>query len=146
MEENLFEDVPQYKLYNEMAIRIGTFLGGPLIAGYLIAENFKMLGKYEKLRLTWLWTGLATIIIFMAAILLSDVERFPKIIVPVAYAWVASWITSHFQGASLKTHISNNGQLYTTGRAAWIGLIGGILMFGIIFIILIAANKEFSLF
>ena len=28
------------KIYNERAIWAGTFIGGPLAGGYLIAENF----------------------------------------------------------------------------------------------------------
>jgi hypothetical protein len=39
MQEDIFPDIPKNKLYTDESIRIGTLLGGPLIAGYLIAEN-----------------------------------------------------------------------------------------------------------
>jgi hypothetical protein len=41
MEEILDAEKPMQKIYNTKAIIIGTFLGGPLVAGYFIAENFK---------------------------------------------------------------------------------------------------------
>ncbi|MEJ5055640.1 hypothetical protein [Sphingobacterium sp. MYb382] len=32
---------PAYKIYSDSAITLGTFLGGPLAAGYMMAANFK---------------------------------------------------------------------------------------------------------
>ncbi len=40
MEQILDIEKPKPKIYNYRAIGVGTFLGGPLVAGYFIAENF----------------------------------------------------------------------------------------------------------
>ncbi|WHT40394.1 hypothetical protein QNH98_07395 [Myroides sp. mNGS23_01] len=44
-QENPTQDV---KLYTPNAIRLATFLGGPLIAGYLIRENYLALQEEKK--------------------------------------------------------------------------------------------------
>jgi hypothetical protein len=41
------------KLYKDKAIWIGTFIGGPLVAGYLIAENYKKLGQDKNASKSW---------------------------------------------------------------------------------------------
>lgn len=43
MEENILEQVPDFKLHKKVTITICTFLTGPLVAGFLIAENFMQL-------------------------------------------------------------------------------------------------------
>lgn len=50
MEENVLQPIPTFKLYKDKAIYLGTFIGGPLVAGYLIAENFKQLGQLGKVK------------------------------------------------------------------------------------------------
>ena len=48
MEETLAIKIPTQKIYKNRAIEIATFLGGPLVAGYLIAENFKAFNEPDK--------------------------------------------------------------------------------------------------
>ncbi|HEY2722089.1 MAG TPA: hypothetical protein VGI82_10215, partial [Chitinophagaceae bacterium] len=72
MEEHLFPEKPANKLYSENAIRVGTFLGGPLVAGYLIADNYKQLGQMEKVRTTWILSIFATVVIFVIAFLMPE--------------------------------------------------------------------------
>jgi hypothetical protein len=52
------------KIYTDRLIWAGTFLGGPLVAGYLIAENFKVFNEPNKVKLTWIYAIIATIVIF----------------------------------------------------------------------------------
>lgn len=63
-QEDILTPVNNTKLYTVNAIRIATFLGGPWITGYLVAENFKKLGRRDKVAITWILTIVATIIIF----------------------------------------------------------------------------------
>ncbi len=34
-------ETPKRKIFAQMTIYIGSFIGGPLAAGYMFAENFK---------------------------------------------------------------------------------------------------------
>ena len=76
---------PAGKIYKQRAISIATFFGGPLATGYMAAANFKALGEPGKIRATWIWTLLATVIIFGAAFLIPDSVKMPNEIIPLVY-------------------------------------------------------------
>ena len=48
MQEPLFPSTVSQKLYNERAILIATFLGGPLAGGFLLAQNFNAFNEPGK--------------------------------------------------------------------------------------------------
>lgn len=50
MEQILDIQTSTQKIYRDKAIWVGTFLGGPLAAGYLIAENFKAFNDPAKVK------------------------------------------------------------------------------------------------
>ena len=145
-EEHLFDVVPKYKLYNETAVRVGVFFGGPIVAGYLIAENFKLLGLSEKQKSTWIYAIIATIVIIGGSFIVPGSERFPKFIIPLAYAWIASFLVQYYQGKNIKSHVESGGQLYSVGRAILIGLMGTIITVAIIFLIVLLTDKQLTLF
>lgn len=63
-EQTLDKHITIGKIYKEKAITFGTFLGGHLVAGHLIAENFKVFGEKDRAKKTWIYTIIATVIIF----------------------------------------------------------------------------------
>ena len=142
MEENVLLPKPGLKLYKDSAIYIGTFLGGPLVAGYLAAENFKQLGQKEKVTKTWLIAIVVTIVIFGGVFLIPGIEKIPNYIIPLAYTLVAQLLIQRFQGAAVKAQIAAGGQTYTAWRAVWIGLVGLVILLAIIFVILFFTDKE----
>ena len=100
MEEHIFPDAPTSKVYTENAIRVATFLGGPLIAGYLIADNYKQLGEERHVQTTWLVTVLGTLAIFVAAWFLP--KDFPPYIIPIAYSVGTYYLVQNLQGKKLR--------------------------------------------
>ncbi|MEO8712007.1 MAG: hypothetical protein ABI405_07795 [Parafilimonas sp.] len=142
MEENLISLVPDFKLYKDRAIYVGTFLGGPLVAGYLAAENFKQLGQYNKVKTTWIIAAVATIIIFGGVLLIPNVEKIPGYIIPLIYTVIAQFLVKHFQGKDINEHIKNGGQTYSVWRAVLIGLLGLVITFAVIFVILLLTNSS----
>jgi hypothetical protein len=139
MEENLLSALPTFKLYNNISVRLATFLGGPLAAGYLIAENFKELGEHSKIRMTWIISIVTTILICVIGVLLSKIKSFPNYIVPIIYTWTASYLVQHFQGDNIKLHIEEGGRFYSRWRAALVGIIALailIVVFVAVFIII----------
>lgn len=141
MKEDLFDPIPGIKLYRESAVRVGTFLGGPIIAGYLLAENYKVLGEPGKMRTTWAYSILATVLIYGAVFLIPEIEKIPNYIIPLVYSVIASLIFQKYQGNQLKNHIEKGGQLYTIWRAVLIGLIGLLATAVIIFVLLYLTNR-----
>src|SRR6476620_6617382 len=109
MQEDILSPIITTKVYTPNAIRIATFLGGPWITGYLVAENYKNLNQRYMVGKTWALTIIATIIIFLP-------PSTPAIIVPLIYSSFAYIIVKKFQGQYIATHIQNGGQTYNTWR------------------------------
>ncbi|MEP6948647.1 MAG: hypothetical protein ABI863_05210 [Ginsengibacter sp.] len=142
MQENLLDDVPQKKLYKDIAVRAGTFVGGPVVAGYMIAENFKVLGQADKVKTTWILAIISTVVIFGAAFLIRGMEKIPNYIIPFIYTLIASYIVRQSQGGEIRNHIEKGGQMYSIWRALLIGLIGLLATVTIIFILLLLTDKN----
>ncbi len=129
MEQIIDNPTPTGKIYKDRAIWAGTFLGGPLVAGYLIAENFKVFGDTDKVKKTWIFAIVATVVIFGGIFLVPDIDKIPKHIIPIIYTAIAYVLVQHYQGAKINSHISAGGQLFNWWRAAGIGLVGAIITF-----------------
>src|SRR6187200_478744 len=121
MENNLLSQVPDFKLYKDKLVYTSTFLGGPLAAGYLIAQNYKHLGKEEKVKNTWIIAIISTIIIFGGAFFIPGIENMPKYIIPIMYTGIAQFLVQRFQGKEIKAHIEQGGETYSVWRAVLIG-------------------------
>ena len=71
MTDNLLVPNKGFKLYRDKAIWVGTFIGGPLVAGYLIASNYKKLGEDKNAMKCWGYALGSTMILLAIAILIS---------------------------------------------------------------------------
>jgi hypothetical protein len=125
------------KVYKRRAIRLGTFLGGPLAAGYFIAENFKVFGEHDRAKKTWIYTILATVIIFGGVFLIPEEVTPPGPIIPLIYTGIASYLVQHFQGQNIEEHISTGGEFFSWWRTIGIGLIGLVVILTVVFAILL---------
>jgi hypothetical protein len=139
MPEDLLTAPPEFKLYKENAIVGATFLGGPLVAGYLAAENFKQLGQPSKARTAWIIAILSTIAIFGGLLLIPNADKIPSYIIPVTYTIITRFLIRTYQGESITNHLAQGGPTYSGWRAVWIALVGAILLvallFGVIYLI-----------
>ena len=122
------------KLYKDKAISIGTFIGGPLVGGYLFAENFKAINQSDKVTRTWIITILTTIVIFGLAFLIPENSRFPRILIPVIYTAIASGLFKKYQEPSVLSQVENSGEYHHWGRTIGVSLLGLVITVAIIFI------------
>lgn len=130
VEKSVFEEIPTEKIYSEKAIRIGTFLAGPLVAGYCIAENFKVFNDPEKARKTWTITAISSFFILCLVFLLP--ENFPSIVFPIVYSFVASYFLKTYQEKNIQNHLNNGGETYNGWRVTVIGIISLIVFLSLI--------------
>jgi len=144
MQDDVLALPPTFKLYKDRAIAIGTFVGGPLVAGYLAAENFKQLGQKSGAKAAWVISVLVTIIIFGGIFLIPDIDKVPRYIIPLSYTALAQVLVGKYQGAAIKKHIDDGGQTYSAWRAVWIGLIGLAILVAIILCILYFAAPDLT--
>jgi hypothetical protein len=112
------------KIYNERAIWAGTFIGGPLAGGYLIAENFKAFNKKTEARNTWIFAILANIVIFGGVFLIPNAEKIPRQIIPIIYTAIAYALVKHYQGSEINAHVSESGPVFSWWRTLGISIVG----------------------
>lgn len=132
LEKSIFEEIPTEKIYTEKAIRVGTFLGGPLVAGYFIAENFKVFGDFTKVRNTWIIAILSTILVFGLIFMIPDNVKIPNIIFPLIYMGIAAYFTKKYQEKDIAKHIENGGDEFNWWRTIGISIVGCIVTLGVI--------------
>ena len=117
------------KIYKDRAIWFGSFVGGPLVAGYFIAENFKVLDEPENARSTWNYTIPLTILIFSLALVIPQSSNFPSIVIPLAYTLFAYYFSKQYQGAGIAAHLEAGGEEFSWWRIIGISLLGLVITF-----------------
>ena len=117
-------EIPTQKMYKKESIYGGTFLGGPLVAGYLIAENFKAFGEPGKARTSWICAIVATIVVFGSIFLIPEDVDIPNFLIPLVYTVITWLLVERFQGRSIAAHIAAGGPSFSWGRVILISLIG----------------------
>lgn len=120
METPLFSPVITNKVHKESAIQVAAFLGGPLVAGYLVAHNFRQLGEPGKVKKTWL----VAVAVFMVLVALAIIvpQSVPSVVFAVANVGVVQLFVQRFQSAKLKEHLEAGGSAYRFRRAIIISL------------------------
>jgi hypothetical protein len=141
MSDDQLKPEPLYKIYKPFAIQIATFLGGPLVAGYLIAENFKLLGEPEKVRPTWIHTAIATALIYTAIFVIPGLDN-AGYLFPILYSWIAFYVVQRYQGEKIRAHILNNGQFYSVWRAVLVSLIFALIMVVLFIVVLYFTDRS----
>ncbi|MBW7870711.1 MAG: hypothetical protein H3C39_06580 [Flavobacteriia bacterium] len=129
MTDLLTEQIQKNKIYKDKAIWVGTFLGGPLVAGYYIAENFKAFNDSKKAKKTWFFAILSTIAIFGIVFLLPENIKIPNATIPIIYTVIAYSLTQHFQGKKITTHLDLGGEFFGWWRTIAVALIGAVITF-----------------
>ena len=125
--------IPTAKIYSRKAIYGATFLGGPLVSGYLVAENFKVFGEAEKARMALMISIVFTIVIFGISFLIGSSGHFPSYIIPLMYSYVASLLVQEFQGKKIQQHLDAGGLTYGFWPVFGIALLGLVITVLILF-------------
>jgi hypothetical protein len=124
MTEDILPIVPTAKLFKKRVIVICAFLAGPLVGGYMIAENFKNIGERSNNTRTLIITIAFTLVVTFALLLLPGLEKNPNIVFPMFFASVTSACIYFFQRDKLIELSRNGGVYYNNTRAFVVSLIG----------------------
>lgn len=132
--EVISASIPEGKVYRDKVIYQATFFGGPLVAGYMMASNFKVFSETEKAKWTWLFTIIFCVMLFSILIFLPDeIGKSPIFLIPLFYSLIAYYLAKYLQQAKIKAHLNAGGQKYSGWRALLISIIG-LLVFVIPFL------------
>lgn len=142
MEQIAADTAPEFKIYKDKAIYGATFFGGPLAAGYIIAENFKAFGDNKKFKRTWIITISFTVFLFLLMIFSPNAERIPKYIIPLAYTIVAFSLIRMHQGKQIDNHIKDGGKTYSGWRVLLISIISLLITFIVFLSIILLIPEE----
>ena len=124
MNEDVLTIVPTTKLFKKRVIVICAFLAGPLVGGYMIAENFKNIGERSNNIRALIITVAFTVVVTLALFLLPGLEKIPNLVFPMFFASLASASVYFFQRHKLNDHIKNGGVFYKNERAFLVSIIG----------------------
>jgi hypothetical protein len=133
-------------MYTERAISGSTFLGGPLAGMYLIAHNFKTMGKDTEAKYTWIIGLIVTLI--GVPLIISITDR----IIPESlsrmfhFLWLIPvyGVVKHYQEDAIGDHLFRGGKKGSAWKAAGIGLVAMIVLLLYIVVISIATTKSIS--
>jgi hypothetical protein len=122
------------KIYTVNQIRICTFFGGPLVAGYMIAENFRAFNEYGKAKQTWLIAIVASVVIFGLLFAIPESVKIPNVLFPLIYSWATFMLVNKYQGKQIMAHLTGDGLSFNWGRAIVVSLIGMVTIVVLVFI------------
>jgi hypothetical protein len=132
------------KFHRPLAIIIAALLGGPLSAGWLIAENFKSLKVIPLYIFTILITGMQALLsgylcnVFLHTNLYQ--LKLLYVVMNLGAAALAAIIFFCFQQAKIKAATGSKTIYYGTERAMIIGVAGGIICYIVFFSLIVAHN------
>lgn len=132
MQEPIFPSTITHKLYNERAILIATFVGGPLAGGYLLSRNFGALNEPAKASRTWI-ISIGVLLLLAGSSFLPAADKIPAVVYSFACCMTAHFAAKKFQGSSIALHQTNGGSFYGTWRAVRVGLLSCLLMVALFF-------------
>ena len=106
--------IPQEKIYTKRALLVSTLLTGPIVGGYMLAENFKAFGERRRAKWSLIISILGTLLLFIATISIPFLERLPPIVFSAAFAWTIYFTVQHYLSKKMSAHFQAGG-----GRPGW---------------------------
>lgn len=125
-QESIFQELPTGKLFKARSIYIATFLGGPLVAGYLISSNYRFLNEQQNAIKTWIFTfiGIVFILFFSYLFNYNSSHKIPALLLPLIYSIITYNIVNLVQREKIQAHISKGGQFHSLSRIVIVTIIG----------------------
>ena len=120
------QDTKDLKLYSQRSVALGTFLGSPLAAGYLIRENYRALGKNEEGHKALLISIVLTLLLLGVPFFLIPediVDKIPNQLIPIISVAITYAVVEKIQGEVLNRHKENGYEFHSGWRAAGISLL-----------------------
>lgn len=123
VEEGLQPGDKPKRFYKISGIGLGTFFGSILVGGYLLAQNYKQLGRHSEAKKSLVYSVLGLAVIFAVGWFVDIYVRIPDIVYSIAQVVIVVQIARAHQGKALARHLASNGSFYSNWRAFGISLI-----------------------
>ena len=110
------------RLYSPQQVAAAAFLGTPIAAAWLFASNFSALGDRRGRQRALAWGLIGTVAILAVSFVLP--ERFPNLVLPMAYTMGIRELAKLVHGPAFKSHLAAGGPRQSNWRVLGIGLAG----------------------
>jgi hypothetical protein len=134
------------RLFTEKGTAVASAIGGPLAGTYLIAKNFRTLGKEDAARLSLIIGGAFTVALLttLALLPLSVTERIPYHLIPLAYGIVGYLVVKSLQQQDIDAHLQAGGKKGSWQMIVGSGLVSLVLSLAYFFalVILIPSRQQ----
>jgi hypothetical protein len=129
------------KIFTRNAIRIGTIMGSPIVAGYMMYVNYIKFGKRRAANQALIIGVVSTALILAFLFSLSNniIDQIPPFLFPLIYLAVVDFIVNKFQQDDIDEFLKKNGEK----KSNW--EVTGISIFGTIFTLAVGALLIFNL-
>ncbi len=119
-------------LFTEKGTAVASAIGGPLAGTYLIAKNFRSLGKEDAAGLTLIIGGALTVALLttLALLPLSVAEKIPQHFIPLAYGLVGYLVVKSLQQQDINAHLQAGGKKGSCQVIVGSGLVSLVLSLG----------------
>ena len=87
--------IERRKIFSPLQIRTASFIGGPLAGIYFLKENFENLNRQEAAKKTLVFGLVFSVLLILILPFLSP--RFPRMVLPLAYSFLAGHIAESQQ-------------------------------------------------
>lgn len=124
------------KFYSQRAITIATYFGGPLAAGYLVKKNFEVLDQPDNAQKSLIIGIVSTILLFAGIFSIPEpiIDKIPQPLIPLIYTGIIYLIVEKLQGERLKEHKESGGEFHSGWKAAGVGAVALVILFGFMMI------------
>ncbi|MER3465626.1 MAG: hypothetical protein C4329_15655 [Chitinophagaceae bacterium] len=126
MQDSILSTTATQRIYSQSGITIGSLMGWPIVAGYLLSKNYTALVQNKKAGKTWL----LCIATFVLLVTLASVlpQQVPNASFVFANAALGYYMTQSLQGKLIDAHIVSGGLVYSNWRCAGIALIFTVIL------------------
>ena len=128
-EQVLAPPAPTKKIYMPWMIYVATFIGGPLVTGYMTWRNFRVFGDNRKATISLVTGIVATIGIISLNMLVPDYTASLYRMIPIGYTLVAYALIRHYQIPYIESHRYEGGPIFGWGRSIVLGLASLAILF-----------------
>ncbi len=141
------DSINNRKLYSERALLIATFFGGPVVAGYMMGQNYKALDEENVATRSFIIGILSSVLMYAALFLFPEqiTESIPGALIPGIYTFIIVLIFQKYQKAAVVRHKENGGKFHSGWKAAGIGSLFMIVQLAIISLYVYFAMPDFQI-
>lgn len=131
------------KYYSQRSISVATYLGGPLVAGFLIKKNYQTLKEEGNAKKAMLIGIAATLFIFGSVFSIPEsvFDKIPNMLIPAIYTGIIYLIVEKTQGERLKRHKENGGEFHSGWKAAGLGGISLVVILASIVLLIVVQDE-----